>query len=335
MQGMCDRQLETLSRRRIIENGKSVWAAWESERTSFGKTFRRMIKYPSFLPLFFSSDHYVDMLTSYRPNEARPMYSLYFTWNQDKCSILREQYKVNAFHIEHPWMHYRRKKYPKHSQTGIGTLIFWPHSHGSLNVKVNFDAVKKEFEKLPSMYHPLSICVSSLDVQIGLHKQLRQLGYPLYTIGNVSSQNFVDRFYTTLNQFRFAGGFYLGSHIYYCHEFEVPYIAMDYSVVELESRGNDGIPDGTFDFLNKDYPEESQRHIFDTWYSSLMEYSESVTEKQLLFARENLGCFAATSLMEIRLHVFRALLVNAYKIPLIYISYGWSLIQRIKQSSNS
>jgi hypothetical protein len=335
MLGMNDYQLETLSLRRISENGRSVWATWESERTSFGKTFRRLIRYPSFLPLFFSSDHYVDMLTSYRSNEANPSYRLYFTWNKAKCIILREQHKVNAHHIEHPWMRYRREKYPRHSQTGIGTLIFWPHSHGSLNVKVDFEAVKKEFEKIPIMYHPLSICVSSLDVQNGLHRELRQLGYPLHTIGNVSSQNFVDRFYTTLNQFRFAGGFYPGSHIYYCHEFGVPYIALDYRVVEMQSIGNDGIPDGTFDFLSKDYPDENQKRIFETWYSSLMEYSEFVTEKQMLFARENLGCFATTSLSKIQFLAYRALLFNGIKMPLIYITYIWNIAKRLNDKSGT
>ena len=152
--GMSDAELEDLSGGKFFENGKSIWATWESERTSFGKTFRKMFRYPSFLPLFFSSDHYVDMLTSIRPNEVQPIYPLYFSWNYKKCKILRDQFKVNAVHIEHPWMSYRRKHFPEHSKAGNGTLLFWPHSHGSLKVNVDFDLLRKELGKIPQIFHP-------------------------------------------------------------------------------------------------------------------------------------------------------------------------------------
>ena len=319
MFGMSDYQLEKLSKPRILENGRSAWATWESERTSFGKTFRKLIRYPSFLPLFFSSDHYVDMLTSYRSNESNPTYSIYFTWNEKKSEILRKVFDVDAYHVEHPWLHYRRRNFPVHSQSGTGTLIFWPHSHDNLNVSIDFNLVTRELSNLPSQYHPLAVCISSHDVKAGLHKKLRILGLPIYTAGNINSQQFVDRFYTLLDEFKYAGGFYLGSHIYYCQEYGVPYVALDYNIVEMESKANDGIPDGKFDFIAKDYPDPYQRSLFDTWYSSLKEHSETVSDEQMEFAKINLGCYSTTSIRKIRLLVYRALLFNCYKIPLIYL----------------
>jgi len=321
MVGMTDVELENLSRSRLLGNGWSVWAAWESERTSYGKTFREKLRYPSFLPLFFSSDHYVDMLTSIRSNEILPTYPLYFSWNYKKCKILRDQFKVNALHIEHPWVSYRQKYFPRHSQTGVGTLLFWPHSHGGLKVNIDFNLVKKEIEKIPQSFHPLSICVSALDVDMGIHKKLRALGYPIYTAGNVLSQKFVDRFYSLLNNFRYAGGFYIGSHIYYCHEFGVPYIALDYKIVNLESVNDEIIPDGSFDFIAKDYPDEVQREIFESWYNTLKQFSNEVSNEQLEFARQQLGCYSTTEVHQIRKIVYYELLRHAHRIPMLYFNF--------------
>ena len=318
---MTDGELEEISKSGVFSNGRSIWATWESERTSFGKTFRKLIHYPSFLPLFFSSDHYVDMLTSYRSNEAEPTYPLYFTWNENKCQILRDKYHVNAVHIEHPWMAYRRKRFPEHSVSGEGTLIFWPHSHGNLKVEIDLGVVKNYLENIPMQFHPIAICVSSLDIDMGIHNKLRQLGYPIYSAGNILSQSFVDRFYTLLNNFRYAGGFYLGSHIYYCLEFGIPYIAMDYTLVTLESKGIAEIPDGIYDFISKDYPDIAQREIFDSWYASLKNYSTTVTVEQMEFARRNLGSFSTTTIREIRILAYRELFRNAFKIPKLYYDY--------------
>jgi len=270
------------------------------------------------------------MLTSIRSNEISPTYPLYFSWNAKKCKILRDQFKVNAVHIEHPWVSYRRKYFPLHSQSGIGTLLFWPHSHGNLKVNIDFNLVKKEIEKIPESFHPLSICISALDVDMGIHKKLRTLGYPIYTAGNVLSQKFVDRFYSLLNSFRYAGGFYIGSHIYYCHEFGVPYIALDHKIVNLESVNDEIIPDGNFDFIAKDYPDEGQREIFESWFESLKHFSSEVSIEQLEFAKEQLGCYATTEVHQIRKMVYYELFRCAVKIPMLYVNYFRDKILKLK-----
>ncbi len=321
MLGMTDVELEDISRSRLFGNGWSAWATWESERTSYGKTFRKMLRYPSFLPLFFSSDHYVDMLTSFRANEAQPTYPLYFSWNYSKCEILKDQFNVNAIHIEHPWMPYRRRHFPEHRKTGSGTLLFWPHSHDRLKVSIDFGLLSKELQEIPQSFHPLSICISALDVNMGIHKKLRELGLPLYSVGSVTSQKFVDRFYSLLNNFRCAGGFYPGSHIHYCHEFGVPYIALDYKLVKTESIGDEFINDGAYDFVAKDYPDEIQRNIFDSWYNSLKQYSDIVSDEQSEFSKKQLGCFSTTEVKHVRKLVYQELIRYAHTIPILYLNF--------------
>jgi hypothetical protein len=188
-------------------------------------------------------------------------------------------------------------------------------------VNIDFDLLRKEIEKIPQIFHPLSICISALDVNMGIHTKLRELGYPIYSVGNVISQQFVDRFYSLLNNFRYAGGFYPGSHIYYCHEFGVPYIAMDYKIANLESVGDEIIADGSFDFIAKDYPDETQRGIFESWYDSLRQYSCVVSDEQLEFAKEQLGCYSTTKVRQARIYVYLELLKHAHKIPALYFKY--------------
>ena len=156
---------------------------------------------------------------------------------------------------------------------------------------------------------------------MGIHKKLRALGYPIYTAGNVLSQKFVDRFYSLLNNFRYAGGFYIGSHIYYCHEFGVPYIALDYKIVNLESVNDEIIPDGSFDFIAKDYPDEVQREIFESWYDTLKQFSNEVSNEQLEFARQQLGCYSTTEVHQIRKIVYYELLRHAHRIPMLYFNF--------------
>jgi hypothetical protein len=316
--GQSDHQLIELSKNRRGRNGFSVWATWESERTSFGKTFRKLIKYPRFLPLFFSSDHSVDMLTSYRENEANPSYPLYLTWNKEKCSKLRNDYGVDAIHVRHPWISYRNRKFSVRNKEANGTLLFWPHSSEHLIVQLDMEKVKQVLSGIPERYKPISICISAHDVKLGLLPNIRTLNYPIYTVGNVQDQRFVDRFYTLVNNFRFSAGFFPGSHIYYLHEFGIPYLAFDYSVVTMSSHGSTAIADGVFDLLAKDYPEEHERKIFDDWYARMREFSDEVSEDQMTFALKQLGFDSDISDIELRKKVYKQLAKNFRSIPKMY-----------------
>lgn len=308
--GYSDSQLVELSRNRPFRNGFSVWAAWESERTSFGKTFRKQIGYPRFLPLYFCSDHYVDMLSSFRENEAKPKYPLYLSWNKQKCGYLKSVHGVNAVHVQHPWIPYRRKKYPDRNKNARGTLLFWPHSSENLTVKVDIDKAEMALSGLPERYKPISICVSSHDVQLGLIPELRKLNYAIVSVGNVQDQRFVDRFYKLVNNFKYSAGFFPGSHVYYLHEFGIPYLALDYALVTM-----------SVDLLAKDYPDINQREIFENWYNSMKGYTEEVTPDQMAFALEQLGCNSNTTRPELRRLTYCALRKNIHKLPILYFRY--------------
>lgn len=268
---------------------------------------------------FFSSDHYVSMLTSPRKNETNPTYPIYFTWNKEKCSKLSNTHGVNALHVQHPWISYRRRKYSKRNQDAKGTLLFWPHGNPSLTVRLDIKRVEQILMEIPEKYEPLSICVSSHDIQLGGLRDIRTLNYPIYTVGNLQDQSFVDRFYKLINNFKYSAGFNGGSHVFYLHEFGIPYLALDNSLVTALSHGNDEIPDGKIDLLVKDFQDADQRRLFDNWYLQLQTFSDVVSEEQASLAREYLGCGSNTSIWTIRKLVYSALLRNMHLIPKLSI----------------
>ena len=111
--GFSDEKLEALCRKPShFELGFAPWASWEAENSSFGKTFRNWARFPSFLPLFISSDHGVHWESRCWDNETLNEFKTYFTWNQKKNANMRSVFQKNSYHVPHPWVNYRKKYFP-------------------------------------------------------------------------------------------------------------------------------------------------------------------------------------------------------------------------------
>lgn len=317
--GMTDNQLEKLAKNKKWENGKSPWAFWESERTSFGKTFRWLAKYPSFLPLFFSSDHYVYPSLMCRSNETSPEVDLYVSWNKAKVNILKNKYNKKAIHLTHPWLSWRKRKYPNGRTSESGTILFWPHSHPTLDVHVDFDLLIKKIENLPSTYKPLTIMMSSHDIEAKSHYEIRRLGYPIVTAGALTSQKFIDRFYKIISNFRYAVGLDASTQAFYCLEFGIPYLLIADDSVALESLGSPDRKKGFYDWLSLDFPDENEKTRYLNWYNSLKNYVSHPTESQIEFVQEQLGVNSETSRIKFATIVWWQLFLNLHKIPRLWM----------------
>ena len=321
--GMTNVELEAMSKGRKFENGKSPWAAWESERTSFGKTFRRWAFFPTIFPLFFSSDHYVDLTTAIRTNETNSLYGLYFSWNKAKVQKLQENAGVNAIHVPHPWTHWRNKMRGRNVDSS-GTILFWPHSHESLNTHIDSDRIRKEILNLPLKYHPISIMMSSHDISEGKHIDVRKLGFPIVTAGSLNSQKFVDRFYGLVKEFNYAAGVYHGSQVYYCLDFGMPFLILAEESLKLESLGGNDIPAGFFDGVSVDYPDLAEREIYHKWFNSLKLQNDEVTQSQMEFVKEQLGYESETTRLRFTLLVWFQFFRHLHLVP----SLWWRALKR-------
>jgi hypothetical protein len=312
--GLTDSEIESHSSK-ILLKFPVAWAAWESERTGFGQGFRSLMHIPSFLPLMFSSDHYVDHLTALRTNEVQMGVPFYFTWNPTKSQLLR-QCRRGVFLIQHPWLSLNARKNFSSKPTR-GTLFFYPHIHGSLRVHVDLEQLRVELESLPREYHPVTIAVSSQCVDEGVHTTLRSLGFPITTVGNMLDQAFPQLFYALMSHFRFTAGLSIGSHAYYSLEAGVPHLLLNNRVaciLEIEEPLGSGSwrPHRASD----DYPDVVTQSVQKWFVEALQERSSGISEPVSSFVDAQFGKAARVA-----------------RITLVSLGYGAMLLRPLQTAS--
>lgn len=321
LDNMTDEQLEVLASRPRIERGLAPWAAWESETTGLGAAFRRMAGYPSWLPLFITSDHYVDPLIALRANEIKPEFNLYVSWNRRKVERMRD-FGIRALHITHPWF-FLKHTFSQTFEKPQGTLIFWPHSIPGLHQNIEATLLVERIMALPEFYRPFTICIHAQDIQLGLHRKLRDFKLGLVTAGDVTSQRFPQRFFRILNRFRYTAGPGVGSHTFYALASFRPYRLVGMDLYGFTKLGPDGAP---VEITSQDI-ENTWRENYptDSLYSSVLAFRNSLeldlvkpTAHQISFSRENLGIYAPNSQELMRKTVWKQLERNKTRLLRLY-----------------
>lgn len=305
LDGMSNESLESLSRASRLELGLSRWSSWESERTGFGRLFRRRAHYPDILPLRVASDHYVSPLVALRPNEVRSGQSVYLTWNARKAGILRD-HGVNAHFVRHPWLD-GPKAWFEQPQNASGTLVFWPHSHQTLTQDFDEGAFLAELHSLGPTYQPFSIMLSSHDIGVGLHKRLRRYNLPIYTAGDLLSQNFPSRFYNILRTHRFAVGPHVSTQTYVCLQMGIPYRVVGRSSFQYRRLLADGSVGEVYDEFSEDFPDPLDLEAINQFYDRLEGEILSVPHDLRSHASDLMGMKSPQSDKEFARLIWRAL----------------------------
>lgn len=330
-EGYDDEQLMRLSTlQRRTEAGLAPWASWEVENSSFGKTLREWIAYPSWLPLCASSDHGVHWESRCWPNELESPYRLFLTWNEKKSRLMRERHGREALHVPHPWMAYREKHYPATDPDRVGTLVFFTHSNATGGpVFESLDEYMYSLRDLPARFQPVVICLSFHDVRKGLHLKLKPYGFPIITAGTTNSQNFVDRFYGMISAFRYACSPDIGSHSYYAVEAGLPFFLYGPAPM-LVSRGSKALTDGAMD--PKEYGDDEDIERYLALHRLFSEPVDEVGPEQRLIVQGYLGKGAATTAEELGRHMRASLRRNLPRVMQIYLQQTKRIAQRAFQS---
>lgn len=286
--GYSDEKLELLSNAESrFERGIAPWATWESENSSFGKTFRKWANYPAVLPLYICSDHGVNWGSRCWPNETENRFATYFTWNKKKNDLMRKNHGKNSYHVPHPWVFYRKKYFPVLPKHRSGTLVFYAHSNSMTTpVYDDLDKYINDLKTLPEKYQPIVICIMADDIKKGLHKELRKYQLPLVTAGNLSSKNFVDRFYSLIYQFRYSSSANIGSHTYYIVEAGVPFFIYG-PYPEYHIRGSKFVKDGKQDL--RDYGDDEDFLNYSRLKELLSSQKDEITPEQYSLVSKHLG----------------------------------------------
>ena len=268
--GFSDAKLEKLSRRPFWEKGLSPWMAWESERTGFGLGIRMGGFFPVFFPLPVKSDHYADPITEPRDNELHNEWEVYLTWSAAKAELLRNQ-GLRAYCVKHPW---RYLGLGEIGRRGIGSLVFLPHSHGNLHTEFNWDIVREELTSLHVKHLPLVVCLGEQDIKSGLHKTVRtELGLPVVTAGELTSQFFPFRFWRLLARHRYTLGFNLASHSIYSIWAGRPFRLIGEKAFSFFAVNNDGSSMGLGETVNERILKDNPHPVI---RAKMIEFADSL-----------------------------------------------------------
>lgn len=332
--GYSDEQLDALSKlTRKLDAGLSPWATWESENSSFGKSFREWARFPRFLPICIASDHGVHWGARCWPNEINNRYRAFFTWNKKKNDLMRNRYCKRSYHVPHPWVHYRKKHYPTLPANRKGTLVFFAHSNTTTSPKYSdLDGYINDLKALPEECQPVVICLSFHDIEKGLHKALRKYDLPLVTAGTTNSQNFVDRFYAMITQFRFSSSPNIGSHTFYLLEAGIPFFLFG-PYPEYHIKGSKAVKDGKQNLL--DYGDSDDIENFEKFKQLLATRTDSVTEQQKILVSSYLGIDAVTTRLEAFGIMWREFFLNLDKVLPLYLSKLMRAVNKLGNRTES
>ena len=324
-------ELEDKLKLGIKNYGFAPWVNWESERTGFGKLIRRMAFYPDFLPLFVSSDHYVDHLIKYRENEYNFIGSAYLTWNSRKADLMRSL-GLNAVHILHPFLFWSQRQIPFQNDKN-GTLVFWPHSSELVRVICNnLDQYFALLKKLPHEFHPIKFVVSSQDIlssDESVQLQVKQLfngPFKVDSIGNILDKNYYKSFYDQITRVRLATSSMGGSQVFYSISAGVPYWIVGDELFSLFHK-----VDGEFIPWDPsvDYPNQSDLKTYNWFMNELRKFNEPISDELLEFVKSNLGFYATTTRISLAKEVWGSLLKHMYFLPKLYLNFTFKISKKL------
>lgn len=318
--GFDNRTLEKMARVPFIEKGAAPWAAWEAERTGFGLGFRVAARFPPFLPLLFTADHYADPITELRENETNNKFKTHFSWYSTKVKILKEN-GVDAYCVWHPWNYLGLQTSPR--VPGHGTLLFLPHGNSLLEIDINWAGLRTELAGLPNWYQPFTVMLGAGEIHQGFHLTVREkLGLPIVTAGRMESQLFPYRFWKILTSFSQSAGASLGSHIFYSIWAGRPHRFLNPSNISISLKIKPGKPiEMSHEAeMKATFPDAETRAKVGSFISSLTFDHHSPTEGQVAFVEECLRSPDALGRAQLTNLIWSRFFRNIRFVPQLYFS---------------
>lgn len=230
-QGMSDGQLEFLSAPENVAKISSVWFRftprlfWPSELYGMGSLLRSWLSWPKILPIPAYSDHGIQHSELVEQHELENPSRLFLTWSKWRSAPANLPPGKKVLMVPHPYAQLIKKvpsgsKYLRES----ALLVFMPHSLPGHSFQPY--AYARYFEDVRERWHSASVivaCLSWHDIRAGLHRELRELGYPIVSAGHSLSDRFAFRLLDIVSNFTEATSYELGSQAYFCEAAGIPY----------------------------------------------------------------------------------------------------------------
>lgn len=200
---------------------------WSSEIYGQGKAFRKLLHFPRWMPLIFTSDHAaaVGSDVDVRCLKLKSLIRLHTTWSQEiRDTIISLQIpRVFPSVMLHPWVQYKNLMRINRDSNPSGSIFFPHHSSGGATISGYDDLNCLEFLKsLPEKYHPITICFYHPDLATSRPEAFQTSGYRVTSAGDTRDYDFIDNFYDLISKFKFAFSEGWGSQVSYCVDLGIP-----------------------------------------------------------------------------------------------------------------
>lgn len=215
---------------------------WSSEINGYGQAFRFLLGFPKTFPLFFTSDHGVDLANHHSLDETLRIQRKipHLSWNSASLFANGELNSRKVVFIPNPWALYRIKKNISPNPERIGSVFFPIHLSGGHFTQGLDDANSITFlQELPAKYHPVTVCFYYGDMDSGRPEKFQKAGFKVFTLGSPRDYSFCANFYSKIRNFEFAFSEGWGSQIAYCVDLGIPTMMIDRPV--SVRRSGDGV----------------------------------------------------------------------------------------------
>lgn len=207
----------------LINPGKCGRLFGIAEQYSQGKIYREYANFPEDLPLNIYSDHGINVEHLICPHELHNRAYAMLTYTDQRYENFIKVSKKPCYKVPHPLMWYRNQHNIQQDENAQGTIFFAAHSTPDVSVDYDIEWICNRLREFPEEMQPVNVCLFMSDVHNGTFLKYMEQGFPVYTAGNVSDINFVDRFYDLLRHYKYAASNSYGTYIYYCIEMGIPF----------------------------------------------------------------------------------------------------------------
>ena len=217
--GMTEKELVDLS----AERTKKSAGCMEPEYYGIGEELRRYGYYPKSMPLFISSEHGICLWDYPQDYNLKTSYPSMLVHSERMKKAWQLHSDIPCFVMKSPFAAYRRRNNMLTSPDATGTLAFFAHSTKEIDIDIDIDKYIHQLSNLPTVYHPVSVCLHFMDIQKGYHNRFLEKSIPVYTAGHLLDPEFINRFYRILSRFKFAISNMIGSYTCYAVEMGIPF----------------------------------------------------------------------------------------------------------------
>lgn len=279
---------------------------WTAEIYGFGKWIRKYGYYPDSFPLCIYTDHGAgcnDDLPSKHELESDAPSQFYHC--ADTVKRFKSLSKKPCYVLKSPFSFARKEMGIEQSPSCSGTLFFLAHSTNAVSDLKSVEDYDKELKSIPESFMPLTICLHMHDVNKGLDKIYRDLGYHVVSAGDTLDENFTERFYNILANYKYTMSNIIGAYTYYSIEMKIPFSLFG-EPPHYFNEGDSNIESGHYTSIFRTPHYVTARRLFSGFHYA-------ITDEQEEFAHEGLGTHAGVSRLKMSFILYRSLLVWLFR----------------------